>query len=55
MPYPRNVETAREVEGIIRDGGAVPATVAVLHGVPRVGLDDAELDLLGSHPDVRKV
>lgn len=55
MPYPRNVQTAREVEGIIRAGGAVPATIAVLHGVPRIGLDDAELDLLGSDEQVRKV
>jgi len=55
MPYPRNVQTAREVEQIIRDGGAVPATVAVLYGVPRIGLDDAELDLLGSDGGVRKV
>lgn len=55
MPYPRNVQTAREVEDIVRAGGAVPATVAVLHGVPRIGLDDAELDLLGSDDNVRKV
>lgn len=55
MPYPRNVQTAREVEQIIREGGAVPATIAVLHGVPRIGLDDAELDLLGSDEHVRKV
>lgn len=55
MPYPKNVQTAREVEAIIRDGGAVPATIAVLHGVPRIGLDDAELDLLGSDAHVRKV
>jgi pseudouridine-5'-phosphate glycosidase len=55
MPYPRNVQTAREVEQIIRDGGAVPATIAILDGVPRIGLDDAELDLLGSDPGVRKV
>jgi pseudouridine-5'-phosphate glycosidase len=55
MPYPKNVQTAREVEQIIRDGGAVPATVAVLHGVPRIGLDDAQLDLLGSDEHVRKV
>ncbi|MEO6414010.1 MAG: pseudouridine-5'-phosphate glycosidase, partial [Pedococcus sp.] len=32
MPYPRNVEMALEVEQIIRDGGAVPATIAVLDG-----------------------
>ncbi|MFZ0529251.1 MAG: pseudouridine-5'-phosphate glycosidase [Propionicimonas sp.] len=55
MPYPRNVQTAREVERIVREGGAVPATIAILHGVPRVGLDDQELDLLGSDPHVRKV
>lgn len=55
MPYPRNVQTAREVEQIIRDHGAVPATIAILDGVPRIGLDDAELDLLGSDDNVRKV
>ena len=55
MPYPKNVQTAREVEQIIRDHGAVPATIAVLHGVPRIGLNDAELDLLGSDGNVRKV
>ena len=54
MPYPRNVQTAREVEEIVRAGGATPATIAVLHGVPRIGLDDAELDLLGSDENVRK-
>jgi pseudouridylate synthase len=55
MPYPKNVQTAREVEQIIRDAGAVPATIAILDGVPRIGLNDAELDLLGSAEGVRKV
>jgi pseudouridine-5'-phosphate glycosidase len=55
MPYPKNVETAREVEQIVREGGAVPATIAVLDGVPRIGLDDAQLDVLGSDESVRKV
>lgn len=55
MPYPKNVETAREVERIVRDFGAVPATIAVLDGVPRVGLDDAQLDVLGSDESVQKV
>ena len=55
MPYPRNVEMAREVEGIIREGGAVPATIAVLHGIPRIGLSAEELELLGSEPNVAKV
>ena len=55
MPYPKNVETAREVEQIVREGGAVPATIAVLDGIPRIGLDDAQLDVLGSDESVRKV
>jgi pseudouridine-5'-phosphate glycosidase len=55
MPYPRNVAMAREVEGIVRDGGAVPATIAVLDGIPRIGLSADELELLGSAPDVAKV
>jgi len=55
MPYPQNVEMAREVEGIIRDLGATPATIAVLGGRPRVGLADADLELLGSSPAVDKV
>lgn len=55
MPYPQNVAVAREVEGIVRSGGAVPATIAVLDGRPRVGLDDDGLELLGSRTDVAKV
>jgi pseudouridine-5'-phosphate glycosidase len=48
MPYPDNVAMAREVEAIIREEGATPATIAVLDGVPRIGLDDAALELLGA-------
>jgi pseudouridine-5'-phosphate glycosidase len=55
MPYPQNVEMARQVEAIIRDGGAVPATIAVLDGRPRVGLGDDDLHLLATSPDVAKV
>jgi pseudouridine-5'-phosphate glycosidase len=55
MPYPRNVGMAVEVEQIIRDGGATPATIAVLDGVPRIGLDRDELETLATHPDVAKV
>lgn len=55
MPYPDNVAMAREVEEIIRDHGAVPATIAVLDGVPRVGLEPDALELLGSHDEVAKV
>jgi len=55
MPYPQNVEMARGVEQIVRSLGAVPATVAVLHGRPRIGLEPADVELLASSPDVMKV
>lgn len=55
MPYPHNVQTAREVEAIIRSHGAVPATIAVLGGKIRIGLTDAELELLGQSPEALKV
>ena len=55
MPYPDNVAMAHEVEEIIRDGGAAPATIAVLDGVPRIGLSSDRLEVLGAHPDVAKV
>jgi pseudouridine-5'-phosphate glycosidase len=55
MPYPQNVEMATEVERIIREGGAVPATIAVLDGRPRIGLDAEALELLATSPDVAKV
>ena len=55
MPYPQNVAMAREVEGIVREHGAVPATVAVLAGRPRAGLTDDELELLGRDEGVTKV
>lgn len=55
MPYPQNVAMAIEVEGIVREHGAVPATIAVLDGRPRVGLSADDLELLASHPDVTKV
>ncbi|HYD80589.1 MAG TPA: pseudouridine-5'-phosphate glycosidase [Paucimonas sp.] len=55
MPYPQNVQTAREVEQIIRDGGAVPATIAVIDGKIRIGLSETELEMLGTAPDAMKV
>ena len=55
MPYPQNVQTAREVEQIIRDGGAVPATIAIIDGKICVGLSDAQLEQLGNTAGVLKV
>ena len=55
MPYPQNVETARALETLARDEGAVPATIALLAGKIQVGLGEAELEQLGSDPGVTKV
>ncbi|MCF6461843.1 pseudouridine-5-phosphate glycosidase [Clostridium sp. Cult1] len=55
MPYPQNVKTALEVENIIRDRGAFPATIAILNGKIKVGLDRDEIEYLGKAKDVKKV
>jgi pseudouridine-5'-phosphate glycosidase len=47
MPYPQNVETARAVEDIVREHGAVPATIAIIGGELKVGLSPDELDRFG--------
>ncbi len=55
MPYPANVETARAVEATVRRGGAVPATIVVLGGRIRVGLDGDTLEGLGRATGVLKL
>ena len=44
MPYPQNVEMAKTVEQIIRDNGAVPATIAIMDGKYKIGLEEADLE-----------
>lgn len=48
MPYPRNLDTARALEAEVRAAGAVPATIAVMDGRIRIGLDDSALERLAS-------
>jgi pseudouridylate synthase len=55
LPRPDNAKLAREFEQAVRDGGAVPATVAVIDGEARVGLDDAALDRLANDEGAIKV
>jgi pseudouridine-5'-phosphate glycosidase len=55
MPHPQNVETAREVEALIRANGAVPATIALFAGRIQVGLTSDELEQLGTAKEVAKV
>ena len=55
LPYPTNLETATEMEAIVRQHGAIPATIAVLDGKLRVGLVDTELEHLATAKGIRKV
>ena len=55
MPYPANLETAQAVEAIVREEGAVPATVAAVDGAVQVGCDASMLERLASEPGVAKV
>lgn len=54
MPYPKNVETALQVEKIVRENGALPATIAILKGKLKVGLTKEEIEYLGKGKDVVK-
>ncbi|NLB10509.1 MAG: pseudouridine-5'-phosphate glycosidase [Clostridiaceae bacterium] len=55
MPYPQNMEMARETEKIIRENGATPATVAVIDGKIQIGLSAGQLELLATAKNVAKV
>ncbi len=55
LPHPDNLEVARESERLIRAEGAVPATVGVISGTPKVGLDEAELELMATAGGIEKL
>jgi pseudouridylate synthase len=55
MPYPSNIEMAKKVESIIYDEGAIAATIAIIEGVIKIGLNDEELELLATSKDVLKI
>ena len=55
LPQPQNLETAQRLEQIIRDEGAIPATIAVLGGKLCVGLDSRQLERLATSADIRKL
>jgi pseudouridine-5'-phosphate glycosidase len=55
LPSPDNLEVAREAERTVRAEGALPATVGVIGGVPKVGLDEEELELMATAGDVVKL
>ena len=54
MPYPQNLETAVQVENIVRENDAVPATIAVINGIIRIGLNNDELVFLSTERNILK-
>ncbi len=54
MPRPMNLEVAREVESIVRERGATPATIALLDGVVKIGLSPEELAAIANRDDIAK-
>jgi pseudouridine-5'-phosphate glycosidase len=54
LPRPENFDIARQIEQAVRDGGAVPATIALVDGEVRVGLDDDALEAIATRDDVVK-
>lgn len=55
MPWPQNLEMARKVEATVREGGAEPATIAVINGTLHIGLEDDQLEALAQCPDAAKL
>jgi len=55
MPYPENIQVAKRVEEIIRESDAIPATIAIIDGRLKVGLNKNELELMGNGKDILKV
>ena len=54
MPYPKNVETALKVEQVIKDHGAIPATIGIINGEPIVGMTPKEIELFGKTKGIAK-
>lgn len=54
MPYPENVESARNSERLIREAGAIPATIAIIGGKIKIGLTNDELDYMGKNKEIKK-
>lgn len=55
MPYPENIEFARQAEALVRKYGVVPATIAIINGKVHVGLNDNQLERLASSNNIKKI
>ncbi len=54
MPYPENIETAKTLENIIREHGAIPATIAIINGRIKIGLSEEGLEFMGTSKEILK-
>jgi len=55
MPYPKNIETAKNVEKTVRENNAIPATIAIINGKLKVGLSNEEIEFLATNNTIGKV
>lgn len=55
LPFPQNLETARKLENVVRENGAIPATIAVFDGDFCVGLDENQIERLANDKNIRKI
>ena len=55
LPRPQNLETAKRLEAIVRDAGAVPATIAILQGLLHVGLSSEQLEYISRQQNIHKI
>ncbi len=55
LPFPQNLETAKSLENIVRENGAIPATIAVFDGEFCIGLNDLQLEFLATSKEIRKI
>jgi pseudouridine-5'-phosphate glycosidase len=55
LPRPQNLQTAQRLEQVVREAGAIPATIAILDGKPSVGLNDEQISALANNTDIKKI
>ncbi|MGB9680259.1 MAG: pseudouridine-5'-phosphate glycosidase [Thermoanaerobacteraceae bacterium] len=54
MPYPENIKTAKALEDIVRENKAIPATIAIINGIIKIGLSEEELEFMGTSKEILK-
>lgn len=55
LPRPQNLQTAHRLQEVVREAGAIPATIAIIDGQPSVGLNDDQINALANNSDIKKI